>query len=67
VTSDTVKFVVELADLAHVMAGGTLVIASAGVELIPSQRLYEASNRIRTRQNGGRRVITRPPENGGDK
>ena len=61
-STEPVKIVVDVLDLTHLMAGGTLVLSAVGVELIPSQHIYTASNRIRTRVNGGRRTVSRPPE-----
>jgi hypothetical protein len=59
---DPVRISVDLADLAHLMAGGTILLDSVNVELVPSSEIYRISQRVRTRVNSGRRRLPPLPD-----
>jgi hypothetical protein len=51
---------VDLIDLAHLMAGGTLVIKGTGIELVPASDIFRVTERVRVRINATKRTSKDP-------
>jgi len=51
------RVTLDLQDIAHLMAGGTLVIEAKDMELVPGQDIFRSAQRVQTRVNGSRRTL----------
>jgi hypothetical protein len=51
------RVTLDLQDIAHLMAGGTIVLEARGLELVPGQDIFRSAQRVQTRVNGSRRTL----------
>lgn len=49
--------VLDLADVAHLMAGGELLIDGMRLVILPANDIWRIAQRVRTRINGARRAV----------
>lgn len=55
------RITLDLHDLAHLLAGGTLEVPSLGMEIMPGNDAQSIAYRVQTRVNGKRRRLDVKP------